>query len=451
MVRVFRQVILVIVLAAASLSPVLAQERDPQAIVQAMVDHLLAGDFEAAVADFSPEMWQALPPDTMQTTWEGLAEQVGAFQALVGAPQVTEAEGVTLVVITMQFDAALLDMQASVSAGGQITGLYFRPSETAVPVEASAADIPADLPGYIDPEAFEERAIVLNEGTDWELPGTLTLPVGKGPFPAVVLVHGSGPNDRDETIGPNKPFRDLAWGLATQGVAALRYDKRSKVHAGKMAALESMTVDDEVIADAVAAVRLLHQTDEVDPDRVFVIGHSLGGHLAPRVAAEADGVAGVVILSGNVRPLQDLIVVQTEYLLGLDGELSDEDREQVNRLEQVRQAIENLNAATPGMFFGAPATYWIDLRDYDPVKVARSLDRPLLILQGERDYQVTMDDFALWQEGLSGRDNVTFISYARLNHLLMSGSGPSSPAEYEQPGYVDAAIVADIIGWISEN
>ena len=451
MVRVFRQVILVIVLAAASLSPVLAQERDPQAIVQAMVDHLLAGDFEAAVADFSPEMRQALPPDTMQTTWEGLAEQVGAFQALVGAPQVTEAEGVTLVVITMQFDAALLDMQASVSAGGQITGLYFRPSETAAPVEASAADIPADLPGYIDPEAFEERAIVLNEGTDWELPGTLTLPVGKGPFPAVVLVHGSGPNDRDETIGPNKPFRDLAWGLATQGVAALRYDKRSKVHAGKMAALESMTVDDEVIADAVAAVRLLHQTDEVDPDRVFVIGHSLGGHLVPRVAAEADGVAGVVILSGNVRPLQDLIVVQTEYLLGLDGELSDEDREQVNRLEQVRQAIENLNAATPGMFFGAPATYWIDLRDYDPVKVARSLDRPLLILQGERDYQVTMDDFALWQEGLSGRDNVTFISYARLNHLLMSGSGPSSPAEYEQPGYVDAAIVADIIGWISEN
>lgn len=451
MVRVFRQVILVIVLAAASLSPVLAQERDPQAIVQAMVDHLLAGDFEAAVADFSPEMRQALPPDTMQTTWEGLAEQVGAFQALVGAPQVTEAEGVTLVVITMQFDAALLDMQASVSAGGQITGLYFRPSETAVPVEASAADIPADLPDYIDPEAFEERAIVLNEGTDWELPGTLTLPVGKGPFPAVVLVHGSGPNDRDETIGPNKPFRDLAWGLATQGVAALRYDKRSKVHAGKMAALESMTVDDEVIADAVAAVRLLHQTDEVDPDRVFVIGHSLGGHLVPRVAAEADGVAGVVILSGNVRPLQDLIVVQTEYLLGLDGELSDEDREQVNRLEQVRQAIENLNAATPGMFFGAPATYWIDLRDYDPVKVARSLDRPLLILQGERDYQVTMDDFALWQEGLSGRDNVTFISYARLNHLLMSGSGPSSPAEYEQPGYVDAAIVADIIGWISEN
>lgn len=451
MVRVFRQVILVIVLAAASLSPVLAQERDPQAIVQAMVDHLLAGDFEAAVADFSPEMRQALPPDTMQTTWEGLAEQVGAFQALVGAPQVTEAEGVTLVVITMQFDAALLDMQVSVSAGGQITGLYFRPSETAAPVEASAADIPADLPGYIDPEAFEERAIVLNEGTDWELPGTLTLPVGKGPFPAVVLVHGSGPNDRDETIGPNKPFRDLAWGLATQGVAALRYDKRSKVHAGKMAALESMTVDDEVIADAVAAVRLLRQTDEVDPDRVFVIGHSLGGHLAPRVAAEADGVAGVVILSGNVRPLQDLIVVQTEYLLGLDGELSDEDREQVNRLEQVRQAIENLNAATPGMFFGAPATYWIDLRDYDPVKVARSLDRPLLILQGERDYQVTMDDFALWQEGLSGRDNVTFISYARLNHLLMSGSGPSSPAEYEQPGYVDAAIVADIIGWISEN
>lgn len=452
MVRVLSQVVLVVALVAAvSLSPALAQDRDPEAIVQAMVDHLLAEDFEAAGADFSPEMQQALPPDTLQATWEGLAEQVGSFQEIVGAPQVTQVNGNTLVVIAMQFEAALLDMQAAVSADGQITGLYFQPSAAAPPDAGDPKAIPDDLPDYIDLQAFEEREAVLNEGTDWELPGTLTVPAGKGPFPAVVLVHGSGPNDRDETIGPNKPFRDLAWGLASQGIAVLRYDKRSHVHGRAMVELPQMTVDDEVIEDAVAAVRLLRREGEVDPDRVFVVGHSLGGYLAPRIAAEADGVAGVVILAGNARPLHDLIVMQTEYLLGLDGELSEQDREQIGQVEQVKEAIDNLNAAAPGAFFGAPAAYWVDLRGYDPIKVARSLDVPLLILQGERDYQVTMEDFARWQEGLSGQDDVTFISYARLNHLLMSGEGPGSPQEYEQPGYVDAPIVGDIAGWILDN
>ena len=447
MMRGLRQIILALALAAASLSPVLAQDRDPQAIVQAMANNLIAGDFEAAGADFSTEMLQALPPDTLRATWEGLVEQVGAFQAIAGAPQVTQAEGMAIVVVTMQFETALLDMQVAVSADGQITGLYFRPSQAMERTQ----EIPADLPDYVDLQAFEEREVVLNAGTDWELPGTLALPVKRGRFPAVVLVHGSGANDRDETIGPNKPFRDLAWGLASQGIAVLRYDKRTRVHASQMAGLRDMTVEDEVIHDAVAAVELLRNTDEVDPDRVFVVGHSLGGYLAPRIAAEAGHVAGVVILAGHVRPLQDLIVAQTEYLLGLDGELSDEDRAQLEQIEQIKGAIDHLDAAAPGMYFGAPPAYWVDLRKYDPVKAARALDKPLLILQGERDYQVTMDDFMRWQEGLMGQDDVTFIRYASLNHLLMSGEGPGSPAEYEQPGYVDADVIADIAGWIFEH
>jgi hypothetical protein len=98
-------------------------------------------------------------------------------------------------------------------------------------------------PTYAVPAAFREQELIIGQGGEWPLPATLTMPAaGKGPFPAVVLVHGSGPNDRDETLGPNKPFRDLAWGLATQGIAVLRYEKRTREHAAKIAALPAFTV-----------------------------------------------------------------------------------------------------------------------------------------------------------------------------------------------------------------
>src|SRR4051794_36392117 len=145
---------------------------------------------------------------------------------------------------------------------------------------------------------FTEEPVVVGSG-EWALPGTLTLPTGTGPFPAVVLVHGSGPHDRDETIGPNKPFRDLAWGLATRGIAVLRYEKRTKEHGAKFVKENTYTLRSEVIDDVRAAVALLRSHRSVDPKRIFVAGHSQGAVAAPRVAELEPGLGGVILLAGN--------------------------------------------------------------------------------------------------------------------------------------------------------
>jgi dienelactone hydrolase len=286
----------------------------------------------------------------------------------------------------------------------------------------------------------------------WPLPGNLTMPVGDGPFPAVVLVHGSGPQDRDASIGPNKLFRDIAFGLATNGVAVLRYEKRSREHAARLNENLRITVREEAIDDVLAGVALLRRSARIDPTRVFVLGHSLGGMLAPRILEADPTLAGAVVLAGAVRPIERSIIEQTRYLLVADGQLTDDERDQLMAVERLAASVRALtpdDVGKPVSTGGAPASYWLDLRGYDPPALASRLASPFLILQGERDYQVTMADFARWRAALESRANVTLTSYPALNHMFMAGAGPSLPSEYLAPGHVDAQVVADIARWIT--
>jgi len=307
-------------------------------------------------------------------------------------------------------------------------------------------------PAYADPAKFDEEEVTVGKGL-LSLPGTLSVPKGDGPFQALVLVHGSGPNDRDETIGPNKPFRDLAHGLASRGVAVLRYEKRTKQHQIMMALVSSsITVKEETIDDAVAAVETLTGHKRVDAQRVFVLGHSLGGMLVPRIGKAKDAIAGFIIVAGSTRPLEDSVLEQTRYIVSLAGKLTAEEQEKVRELERqvARVKSPDLSPATPKseLPFGAPPGYWLDLRGYEPAKEAKDLRRPMLILQGERDYQTTMEDFANWRKALASRKDVKLASYPRLNHLLMEGEGKSRPEEYARPGNVAAIVVEDIASWI---
>jgi dienelactone hydrolase len=278
---------------------------------------------------------------------------------------------------------------------------------------------------------------------EWKLPGVLTVPNGAGPFPAVVLVHGSGPNDRDETVGGTKVFKDLAEGLASRGVVVLRYEKRTRVYSAKMAGMPNMTVREETVDDAVLGAALLRQQKEVDPRRVFVLGHALGGNLAPRIAAEDGKLAGLVILAGNVRPIEDLILEQSLYL-GTPAKQLDAIKTQVARIK----ALEPGDSDAPPIL-GMPVSYLLDLKSYDAAAEARKLTIRMLILQGERDYQVTMKDFALWKSALAGRKDVAFHSYPALNHLFVTGVEKSAQAEYRTPGHVAPEVIDEIAGWLT--
>jgi dienelactone hydrolase len=332
------------------------------------------------------------------------------------------------------------DVKVVFGLANEIKGLFFMPSGAYRP------------PPYADFSKFDEEP--LDVGRGWtRLPGTLSLPKGDGPFPAVVLVHGSGPNDRDETIGPNKPFRDLAHGLASRGIAVLRYEKRTREHPLLTTlGLGNLTVKEETIDDAVAAVAVLAAHKKVDPRRVFVLGHSLGGNLIPRIGKATDGVAGLISLAGSVRPLEDLVLDQMKYLYSLDGPLVEDQKKALQEIERqvARVKSPDLSPATPRgeLPLGIPARYWLDLRGYQPAEEAKSLKKPLLILQGERDYQVTMEDFALWKKALADRPDVRLKSYPKLNHLLIEGEGKSRPAEYSRPTNVAAGVVDDIAQWI---
>ena len=316
-------------------------------------------------------------------------------------------------------------------------------SLTVVPTE-----VPYTPPLYVNQSLFTESMVTVGSGA-WTLPGTLTLPKGTGPFPAVVLVHGSGPNDQDETIGPNKPFKDLAWGLATQGIVVLRYEKRTKQYPEEVTAmLQNFTVQEETIDDAIAAVSVLYTVPVVNQSQVYVLGHSLGGMLAPRIASQDHRIAGLIILAGNTRPLEDLILEQTWYLANLSGT---NQSDQLAQTRELVQKIKTLNISDGELVFNAPKSYWVDLAGYDPVATAETVRLPLLILQGLRDYQVTMDDFGRWNQTFYANQSVLLKTYASLNHLFLAGTGTPTNTEYMIPGHVDEPVILDIASWISQQ
>jgi dienelactone hydrolase len=397
-------------------------------------------EFTAAEAQFDETMKTAMPHGKLEEAWNSVVLQAGGFKQQ-GKARTEKRGAYTLVIITCEFEKTKLEIRVALDEAKHISGLFFSPA-----TEVAYSSAP-----YAKSDSFKEKEVVVGAG-EWALPGTLSIPVGAGPFPAVVLVHGSGPNDRDETISINKPFRDLAEGLASKGIAVLRYDKRSKVHGSKFGS--AFTVKEEVVDDALLAVELLRKTEGIDPKHIFVLGHSLGGMLVPRIGKQDLNIAGLISLAGATRHLEDVIPDQFQYLFSLDGSISKEEQDQIDKQKQLAaevKALKPTDAGTAKFLFGAPPPYWLDLRDYDPPQVAKTLKQPILVLQGERDYQVTMVDFNNWKTALATKKNVTFKSYPELNHLFLSGTGKSSPAEYEQLGHVDVRVIDDIAVWIKSQ
>ncbi|BCJ40558.1 hypothetical protein GCM10010168_81080 [Actinoplanes ianthinogenes] len=377
-------------------------------IASVVFGHLEAGRFEALAGMFTPEMRAVVSPETVRVAWS--VQTAGA--PCTPGDAAGEAAGPGLFRVRQPVHCATGDFQIVFShdTSGRLHGLRLAPLATTA----------WQPPPYARPARFTEH----DTGA-----GTLSLPHKTGPHPAVILLPGGGQQDRDGTDGARKPLKDLAWGLASRDIAVLRFDKP----------LPERTLTEEYVVPALAAVReLREQRPAVDPDRIFLLGHSLGGKAAPRVAAAEPGIAGLILLAAEAIPMQRSAQRVARHLAARDpGPAGEAMVAAVDR--QVATVDEGLTPETPAsdLPFGFPASYWLDLRDYDPVRTAATLRRPMLIMQGGRDHQVTVaDDLARWRAALGDRDDVRFRVLRTREHMFYRGT------------HVDPAVIRKIARWL---
>lgn len=404
------------------------------------VARLRAERFDEAVELFAPPLRAAVSAAALRLAWVTEVAGHGGFESVEEpVDEAADKAGLVRVSIPVTCTSGSFAVVVSVGGDGLLQGLRLDPHESAE----------WQTPQYAQAERFTEREVLVGTGP-LAVPGTLSLPVGPGPWPAVVLLSGGGPFDQDGSSGPNKPLKDLAWGLASRQVAVLRSDKVTFAHPDRLSPHFTMT--DEYLPSALAAVRLLRQLPEVSADRIHLLGHSMGGKVAPRIAAADPSIAGLALLAADAQPMHEAAVRAARYLATLaPGASSDELVATLLGQASVVASAE-LTPDTPSHLLplGFSAAYWLDLRAYDPVATAAGLACPMLILQGGRDYQVTVaDDLTRWQAALAHRPEVAFRIHQDANHLFFPGSGRPTPAEYARPGHVEPAVVDDIATWLN--
>jgi dienelactone hydrolase len=398
--------------------------RGPAETIDVFFQALGKGELGKARSMFDADLQKVLTEEQLGKVWSGQTAALGPLKS-VRSDAGVERDGKLVHSVDLAFEqGSLIATVALDQPKHELAGLFFRPGRT------TGTTAP-----YADPARFRTEEVSLGKDP-FILAGTLTLPVGSGPFPGVVLVHGSGPMDRDETVIANKPFKDIAEGLASRGVAVLRYDKRTFAYATRVS--PDISVDDEVIVDASYALDTLRARKEVDPKSVFVLGHSLGALLAPEIAARSQPVAGVALLAPPGRAPWDIIVDQMRYL-GVPADM-------LAATEKDAAAVKK--GAPDSKLLGVPAAYWRDLAGRDGIAKSRRLKAPLLLLRGERDYQVTEEDIAIWRKGLGKQANVAIETLPSDNHLFVPGSGKPGPAEFAKPGHVDEALVTRLVAFV---
>lgn len=412
-------------------------------IAVTVVEMARKGCFAEIEKLFAPPLRAVVSAEMMRTGWETEISKTGPVSA-VGEPvsELTNA-GLVRVTVPVTCERSALTVVMSVDDAGMLQGLRIAPASTTT----------WSPPPYATLSRFDEHEVTVGSGP-LAVPGTVTVPHGRGMRPGIVLLGGGGPFDRDETSGQNKPLKDLAWGLASRGVSVLRFDKVTYVHNSQMANVRDFTMVDEYVPHAAAAVRTLQHLPTVDPARVFILGHSMGGKVAPRVASAETSIAGLVILAGDAQPMQHAAIRVARYLASLNPDPAVQAAAETLIRQVALIDSPALSPSTPAgeLPFGLSGSYWLDLRDFDPVSAAAAIEKPMLILQGGRDYQVTIeDDLSRWRSGLGHRPDVTIRVYDADNHLFFPGVGPSTPAEYGPAQHVDPIVIADIAQWLMPN
>ncbi len=400
--------------------------------------NLTLRQYDKVLPHFAPDVAEGLPIENLEMNWLYIAGSIGKFQSLAGT-EVTVNDDNIVVQDTLNFDSRAVVISYTFNVNQQIEGIWFN-NQLLSPIPEST-------------DVFEEEIIQVGHNEN-KMNGLLTIPKGVENPPVVILVHGSGTHDLNENIGANKPFYDIAHGLAEYGIASIRYDKRHAVYPDELPALinaNKFTIEDEVTKDVDSIIQQIKGIDSVDSDRIYILGHSLGGMLAPKIANENEEVVGIISMAGTLRSIEDIILTQNEESISSMTTMSDDEKTSLLALVKAEiDLIKSLTAESNQIIMGYPASYWYSYQTLDNINVAKNLDIPILVLQGTEDFQISIDiDYPLWQETIGDNENAVFKTYEGLNHLMIESSGLRNIGDYEIPGNVSTEVISDIAEFIN--
>lgn len=393
--------------------------------------------YDTAHNYFDVSVQTKITPANLKDIWADLHSRIGNLSAIDVVQSKTQGE-VFIVTVDLTFERGEQGFVVIFNKTEKIVGLIPRQKEN-LPVYA--------LPAYADTTLYNEKEIYIKT-PGHSLVGVLTTPKKGTNFPIVVLVHGSGSGDMDESRGPNKPFKDLATGLASKGIASIRYVKRTLVYAAE----KYPTVKEEVLDDAVAAIDLARNTPGVDKKQIYMLGHSLGGMLAPRIAGLAPDLNGIIMLSTPARKLPDLLDEQNKYFAGLSRDTTGIVKTQLEEAlkESVKARLTKLGDIKPdSIILGMPASYWLDLNLYDQVGSAKKLlKQRIFMAQGADDIYVNQADYNDWNIAIGKKPNTVLKKYPMLNHILATKISDNVENEYQNPSNMSVTVINDIANWI---
>lgn len=394
--------------------------------------------FTEAYGFFDDSFKTKISEDNLKELWAQITSKFGPLQniSVVG----TKSQGEYYVVtVEAKFAGDTQNFVLGFNKAEKIVGFFIQPK---------AASESYKLPMYADTTLYKSSEVHVKTEKH-QLVGQLVVPAKLSNYPIVVLVHGSGPADMDESVGANKPFKDLALGLAAQGIATIRYVKRTMVYAADFAG--AFTVKEEVLDDALAAVALARNTPGADKKQIYLLGHSLGGMLAPRLGTLAPELKGLILLAAPARKLTDVIIDQNKYMFALANDTTDQGKRLLDTvvLELGKTKINTLGTLKPdSLLLGLPAAYWVDLNQYDQVANAKKLKQRIFVAHGGNDFQVAEADYEMWKDALATKKNASVKLYPDLNHLLSTQTQKGTSQQYDIPANVSSVLVDDLAAWI---
>lgn len=429
-----RQIVTLLLL-ASSLTPQAFAANDHELLARNMLRWLQEAKADSLLNSCTEQVKSQLPAASIGMVWKQIEMQAGEWKKQ-HPWQCRTTEGHEIHQTVLEFTRANLCFNVMINKEGKVEGFTFTPapSTTLTQPEKSNEETPTSV-------VWEELPISVTH-QKVSLPGTLTLPrERKGSVPVIVMVQGSGPCDRDETIGPNKPFQQLAHKLAEQGIATLRYDKRTYVYRQRTTEVSDghINYDTEIVDDAVEALHLASTTSGIDTKRIYLLGHSLGGTLAPRIAEKTKTpLAGFIGLAAASRPFWKSTEEQLRYIVSLSGKSEEEVRQAATEM------MEKMKASLPQEYR--------DMQDaYHPLATAQNLPASfrMLFLQGGNDYQVTQADFELWQNALaSSHPKAQFRFFETLDHLMRPLPHKATPQDYMEKGSISQEVIKTIADFV---